>query len=889
MTAERRSASERWFRLLLRLYPADFRDEMGEAFVEAYRDRHQAARARGAAAVALVGMRALVDSLLNGVGERLRPSVAWRRAGNWGRDAELALRRLVRAPAFSFAMIGTLVVGLGAFGVVFTVVKKILIEPLPYARPNDLYYVWRDYGPMLDLKRGWLGGPDVAALGKVGGPILASVGLRRDRRTIADPRATDGDPEEIDVMVSSPNLFDVLGVRPLLGRGFAATEAGTGRAPVLVLGYDLWQRRFDGKRDVLGTTAKINGEVFTVIGVMPRDFHFVRHTSLGAPEPADAYITFAYSLAESSPKAGAFAGLIRARPDASPEKVGAAVAAVGRSIDEKYFERRGLKLHAVSLEADLVSGVRPALVVLGASGVFLVLVLAVNLATLLLSRAVQREREFAVSRALGADPMALVRATLFEAATLGAIGGAGGAIVAAWGTKLLVALAPVNLPRREAVVVDWRIAIAITAIGALLGLAAGSAPAFWASRATLATLLRNAAVRGGGQGRLRRALVVAQVALCLVLLSAGGLVARSFERLLRSHPGFEPAGVLTMRVPIAGWRFADNAAAVAFDDRLQRELATLPGVESVGAASAVPVTANTDQSDVTLPGAPGNTGLAEQDAPLTDILQARSGWFATLGIRMLDGRDFEPPRAGARREAIIDRTLAERFYPAGGAVGRTITVARDTMTIVGIVDHARQYDLHRDGRPQLYVRDQDDTYGPLYFAVRTKRPPLDLIPDVRAAVHRLDPQLAVSQLESLDDIVNDSLRQQRVSAVLIAGFSLGALLLAAMGLFGIVAGSVTRRKHEIAVRLALGADRARVLRLILGEGGRLFVIGVIIAIPGIYAAGGLLRGVLIGISPFDPLTLLAVAAGLGAVAFAACYVPARRVGSIDPARALRED
>jgi len=689
-------------------------------------------------------------------------------------------------------------------------------------------------------------------------------------------------------MVSSPNLFTLLGARPLLGRTFAPGEVGEGRTPVMVIGYDFWQRRFAGDRRVIGTRVKLDGEVFTIIGVMPRDFHFVRHQSLGPPEGADAYVTFAYALAARDPRGGAFAALIRARPGSSPEQVEAKVAAVGRSIDDRYFKNRGLRLYPVSVMSDLVSPVRPALVVLGASGVFLVLVLAVNLATLLLSRAVHREREFAVSRALGANPVALVRATLLEPVLLGAIGGAGATLVAVWGTRALLALAPAELPRRESIAVDWRVALVVIAVGALLGLAAGVAPATWASRARLATLLRNVAVRGGGQGRLRRSLVVAQVALCLVLLSTGGLVARSFERLLRAQPGFDPSGVLTIRVPIAQWQYPDNASAVAFHDRLQSELAGVPGVESVGAASAVPLTANTDQSTISLPGAPGNNGKSEHDEPLTDILDARPGWFETLGIRILAGRDFEPPRAGARRDAIIDRTLAAEFYPNGNAVGQPITFGKDTLAIVGVVDHARQYDLHRDGRPQLYLRDEDDTYGTLYFAMRTTRDPLALVPDVRAAVHRVNPQVAISQVRSLDDIVNASLRQQRTIAVLIAGFSLGALLLAAMGLFGVVAGSVTRRRHEMAVRLALGADRRRVVRLMLGEGATLIALGIVVAVPGVYAAGRLLRGVLIGISPFDPVTLAAVALGLGVVALVACWVPARRVGSIDPAGVLKE-
>jgi len=833
------SRSERWFRLLLRLYPVDFREEMGEALVEAYRDRCRKAAARGGAA-ALTGIwfRALVDSLRNGLGERARPGITWRRTGDWGRDAELAMRRLVRAPAFTLSMLGTLTVGLGAFAVVYAVVDQILLEPLPYRRPNDLYFAWRDYTTLFDLKRGWVAGPDITALRDAGGPIQAVVGLRRDRRTLADVRAGEGEPEEIATMISSPNLFDVLGVRPRLGRGFAADEVGPNRPGVMVLGYDLWQRRFAGARTVIGTDVRLDGEVFRVIGVMPRDFQFVRHTSLGPPEAADAYITFAYDLAARSPTQGAFSVLVRARPGSTPDAVAVAVGAVGKSIDERHF-KKGLKLYPVGLKSDLLAAVRPALVVLGLSAVFLVLVLAVNLATLLLARAMQREREFAVSRALGANRIALLRATLLEAGLLGSLGGVAATLVAVWATRALIALAPLDLPRRESIGVDWRVAVVVVAVGALLGVLAGAAPAVWASRSTLASLLRSAAVRGGGgHGRLRRSLVVVQVALCLVLLSTGGLVARSFERLLRSQPGFEPAGVLTMRVPIVQARYPANADAVAFHERLARDLAAIPGVVAVGAASAVPLTANTDQYSISLPGAPGNTGDAEHDRPLVDYIQARTGWFRALGIPLLAGRDFRPPQTGARREAVIDRTLAAEFFPAGNALGTMLMVGADSMTVVGVAEHARQYDLHADGRHQVYVRDDDDTYGTLYFALRTRRRPGDLVPDVRAVLRRVDPQIAMSEVRSMEQVVEGSLRQQRVSAVLIGGFSVGALLLAVTGLFGVVAGSVARRRHEIAVRLALGAEHRQVVLLLVREGAALVVLGVMIGAPGITWRGG---------------------------------------------------
>ena len=316
----------------------------------------------------------------------------------------------------------------------------------------------------------------------------------------------------------------------------------------------------------------------------------------------------------------------------------------------------------------------------------------------------------------------------------------------------------------------------------------------------------------------------------------------------------------------------------------------MPGVISVGAASAVPLTANTDQGRRACRVHRATPVGEEHDAPLVDRPQARTGWFRTLGIphsrrpRLRADAAGRASRGDHRPHACRDSSFRRAARSATEAI-----LGRDTLTIVGVVEHARQYDLHRDGRPQVYLRDQDDTYGALYFALRTRREPLDLVADVRAAVRRLDPQLAISQVRSLDDVVNDSLRQQRVSAVLVAGFSIGALLLAAMGLFGVVAGSVARRRHEIAVRLALGADRGRVLRLMLGEGAALVALGIVVAIPGIYVAGRTMRGVLVGISPFDPLTLGAVAAGLMLVALAACYVPARRVGLIDPARALRED
>jgi putative ABC transport system permease protein len=882
--------SQRWFRLLVKLYPADFRDEMGNPVAETYLDRAREARTRrGWAGVAGVWLRALWDALRNGLGERLRPAVVWRRAGDWARDAEYAGRRLRRSPGTVAAMVATLTIGLGMFAVVYTVVQKILVAPMPYKDPDDLYFVWRDYGPIFELKRGWLAGTDVAELQKAGGVLEGATGLGRQLGTFS-ARETD-DPMEISVITASPNIFDLLGVAPMLGRGFLPGEVGPGRPPAIVLTHDLW-RKIGADGAIVGKDVRLNGTPHVVLGVMPRDFAFVRNASLGAPQRADAFVTFSIHLHTTNPNGGSYAGLVRAKAGTSPEVVAAAVTAVGKAVDSRDFKGRGLKLYAVGLKPDLVADVRPALVVLGAAGVFLLLVLMVNLGTVLLARAAQREREYAVSRALGADTAAIARATLFEGGLLGFFGGVAGAAVAIWGTRTLVALAPLTLPRKEAVAVDWGIAAAIVSVGTLLGLLAACAPAVWAARSSLSSLLANTAVRGGGgHGRMRRAMVVLQVALTLVLLTTGGLVVRSFERLLGATPGFRPEGVLTMRIPIPVQFARETPDVLALQQRIEETLAGIPGATAVSATSALPLTAGASQTTVSIPGAPGNTGNNERDRPLIDWLGIRAGYVELMGMRLVEGRTFERIRPSGVREALVDVLFARHFFPNGGILGTKIPFGgtNQFVTVVGVVEQARLYDVHEDSRPQIYVRQEDVGFRQLSFVVRSERDPAALGGDARTAIRQLDPRLAIADIKPMSAFVNDAVRQQRISAVLIAGFALGALLLAAMGLFGVVAGSVTRRRHEFAVRLALGADHGRVLRLVLGEAARLLLIGLLIGAPGVFFAARLLRGMLIGISPLDPATIAAVAAGLALVALAACYVPARRVLSLEPAQSLRQE
>lgn len=881
--------SETWFRLLQRLYPPDFRDEMGDAAVEAYLDRARDALRRGGnLQLAAVCLRALADGLRNGLAERARPAAAWRRAGNWGRDVELVRRRLVRSPLFTATAVATLTVGLAMFAVVYTAVQRVLLDPLPYKNPADLYYVWRDYSTVLDIKRGSLSGPDIAELQRADSVIEGAAGLQPFLGGIFALRE-GAEPFEIAVTRATTNLFDVLGVDPAIGRGFLPGEAVPGRGEVIVLTHHLW-KRLGADPGIVGTDVRLQGRPRRVVGVLRPDFSFVRSEAAGAPSRVDAFIPFDTILEKADARAGGFSGFIRARRGSTPAAVVSAVDAVGRVLDARYFSGKGVRLYPVALKADIIARIRPALLVLGAAGFVLVFMLMVNLASVLLARAAQRTHEVAVSRALGANTTAIARATLLEGAALGLAGGSLGALAAVWGAQALVALAPLDLPRREAIAIDWRIALTVILVGALLGLLAAAAPAAWSARTSLSSLLAGSAVRGGGgNGRWRRGLIVMQVALSFVLLAAGALVTRSFERLLRADAGFHPDGVLTFRMRTPPEFYPKISDAIAFHDRIHQTLAALPGVTAAGAASTLPLTATAFQAPVSFPSSPANTGNAERDVTLADLLTVRANYVETMGIRLLDGRAFTPPRPNGVAEVLIDSNLARRFFPNGSPVGATLRFGDRAFTVIGVIAQPRLYDIHADGRPQIFIRAEDFGVRPLFWVVRATREPRALLPEVRAALRRLDPRIPLGDDRTMNEIVDASLSPQSMGAALIGAFAAGALLLAAMGLFGVVSGSVTRRRHELAVRLALGADHPRVLRLVLKEGAVLAVIGLLIGAPGIYIATPLIRGLLVGVSPFDPITLTAAGLGLLLVTVAACYLPARRTLQIDPAQSLRQE
>jgi len=864
------NASERWFRLLLRLYPPDFRDAMGEALVETYLHRSREE------SIVVVWFAALWDSVRNGLGERARPAVAWRRSGDWGRDLELVSRRFRQKPLFLAAGLGTLTVGLGTFAVVFTAVDKILLEPLPYEFPNDLYAVWQK------LNKFPLTGPHSAALQTAGGVIEGAAVFRFALLTV--PAGASNDAFHVQGMKVSPNVFDLLGVRPSLGRGFRPNEGGPNAPNVIVLSDGLW-KRLGSNPSVVGTDITIGSTPFTVIGVMPPGFRF------SGPETRvmDAYLPLNVDLETMDPLLGDYRAVIRARHGASLEQIRAAVDAVGRSVDERYNKGRNRDLLVVGLHPDLVNDVRPSLLALSFAVLFLVLVLTVNLASLLLARAAEREREFAVSRALGASGPAVVRASLVEGVVLGLIGGIAAAIAGTWGTRLLVALGPLELPRRETIVLDWPVVAVVVAVGAVLGLTAAAGPAIWASRLSLASLVSGAVRGGAGSTRMRRSMIVVQIALSLVLLSAGGLVVRSFERLLAANPGYRAEGVLTFLVGNDKWLFSRDADWFGFQDRLEAAIGALPGVTGVSAGTHLPLVAAGNVSWITVPRAKENTGQPGADGRPGYRIFIRAGYFETMGMRVLAGRTFAQPRRDGIHEAVIDRHAARHFFGNRDPIGQTLVFDYNPVTIVGVVEQARLQHLYRDDEfLHIYLRAEDFSERPSRYVVRTGRDPKTLMAELRTAVRQTDSRVPVSFMMTMDDIVSDARSRERISAVIITGLALGALLLVAMGLFGMISGSVMRRRGELAVRIALGATHGRVIRLVIGEGARLLALGLLFGIPGLYMAGHALRGFLIELSPFDTPTLAVAAIVLVVVAMLACYLAARRVTAINPERLLRE-
>ena len=800
-------------------------------------------------------------------------------------DLVYALRRLRQAPGFTLVAIATLALGIGANSAIFSMVNAVLLRPLPFEEPDRLVMVaqvWEGrntgvYSPQnfLDMQATAQSFESLAALDG-GGVTLTGRGT---------PVRLEG------AEVGAP-FFGVLRVVPALGRAFLPGENEPGHNKVAVLGHRLWQDRFGADPAIVGQSVQLNRESYAVVGVAPAGFAY--------PEGAEIWTPMAYDTQFRSKSRGAWYLTVvgRLKPGVTVAHAREEVGTIAARLAAQYKDvNEGVGATARSLHEATVGDSRTALLVLlGAVGLVL-LIACVNVANLLLARAAARESELAVRAALGAGRGRLFRQLLTESLLLALLGGAAGVLLASVSVDALLGLQPAGVRRLGEVRVDRTVVAFAAGLSVLTGILFGSAPALQLMRRATAQSLRE-----GGRGlltgrghRLRGGLVVGQIALAMMLLAGAGLLIRSFVQLRRVDPGFSAPRALTFRIALPESVYKDDEPRVAFFDDLIGRLAALPGVRSAGAVMGLPLSGVRFNLSFEVAGRP-KLPLAQQ--PSMEVRVASPGYFAAMGIPVLRGRGFERgDRAGSPQVVVLSQTAVRRFFAGEDPLGKSITVGwgrgegkpRAGGEVVGIVGDVKEAGLAEEKPPEIYLPYAQMPVSSMDVLLRTAVGPLSLAPAAATVVHGLDPELPVARLRTLDDIVARSISEPRFYMVLLGAFAGTALFLAALGIFGVMSYAVVQRSREIGIRVALGADPARLRRMVLGQALVLAVAGVGLGLLGSLGLSRAIAGLLFDLSPTDPGTLAGVALVLTAVALLASYLPARRATRVDPLIALRSE
>ncbi len=792
-------------------------------------------------------------------------------------DLRGALRLLYRGPAFASMVILTLAIAIGATSSVFSVVHGLLLKPLPYRESEKLvrfFNTWRqatgtvsraEYREDLEHLSSMSG---VAAWGYGSGTL-----------------AGEGPPEHIGLGRATSSLLPVLGVQPAIGRWFSREEEEPGRARVVVLGRALWLRRFGGDPAAVGQTVELSGVPFKIIGVLGND--------LELPESFDAWRPLPFPPDQLTPQSrgSRFLRVIgRLSRGSTLRDARAELAVVSArlrgSFPDVYPEDAGFQMIAVPLLDQMVGSVRLTIWMLFGAVVLVLLMACANVGNLMLARGTARERELAVRAALGAGRARLVRQMMVESICLALVGGAAGVAIAIWGVDLLLAAGPANLPRAHQVRVDGAVLAFSLGASLLSGILFGLLPALTATQANL-----HDALRGGSSSaaprprRLRRALVAADVALALVLVSGAALLLRSFGRLVEIDPGFQPAGAATMLVGVPG---NESHIRTVFATALQR-LRELPGTTGVGGVDYQPLSGVANDRTFEVEGRPVPAG---SQFPDEESRVVTPGWFEAMGIPLLQGRTpRETDTADKAPAAVINRSFARKYWPAGDPVGQRVRLTGDPRwwTVVGVVGDVREFGLDADPPPILYLPLDQFPNDTLTLVVRSKAPAREVLRAVQQVMLALDPLAAAYQLRPVSEMLAASLAQRSFALKLLHGFAALALLLAGLGLYGVLAYTVTQRTREIGVRMALGARPAQALSLVARESAAVVGVGLLLGVAGALATARFFAGLLFGVGPADPLALIAAMLVLGVVALAATLVPARRAALVDPAVSLRAE
>jgi putative ABC transport system permease protein len=805
-------------------------------------------------------------------------------------DLRYAVRSLLKSPGFTVVAVLTLALGIGANTAIFTVINAVLLKPLPYRAPERLVTVWHLYPSMGGMEAG------VSVPGFRDYSAQVRLFERAAVQTGWNPNLTgQGEPERLNAARVSADWFAVYGVAPLLGRTLRPDEAVAGNNHVVVLSHGMWNRMFGGDRGVIGRSLQLDGESFEIVGVMPPSFKdfFNRGAQLWSP------ILFRPEQYSDGNRTNEYLSFTaRLKPGITAEAAAADLHAYARQLradfTDSYAPDWDLLLRPLPEQA--AGGVRPALyILLGAVG-FVLLIACANVANLQLARTAGRAREIAVRVALGASPRRLMAQLLTESMLLALIGGALGLLVAVWGVPALLSLQPPNLPPAGEVGVDLTVLGFALAVSLGTGLLFGIMPSLHVARANLHELLKEGG-RGAAGDRaglaLRRGLVVTTVALALTLLAGAGLLVKSFARLTGVDPGFRPAKLLTFQVALPRVKYPNDTVRVAVLQRITDAVTAVPGVVAAGGTSNIPFGGNWSTSSFSVEGfqPPPNT-----NGPWGDNRAVTRGYLPAIGVSLLKGRQFtDQDREGSPAVAIVDDELVRRYWPGVDPIGKRITYGdpADSSTkwieVVGVVRHTLHEGLDAKPRVQVYRPLAQRGLPFLGLVVRTTGEPMSAVAAMRAAVRSVDPDVPLAQINTMEALIEGTTGSRRFSMLLLGGFAALAMILASIGLYGVMSYMVTQRSRELGVRVALGANTRDVLGLVLGQGAKLAFAGVAIGLVASFAVTRVMTRMLFDVSATDPVTFVVISLLLIAVALLASYLPARRATKVDPIVALRAE
>ncbi len=891
------------FKLLLRLYPRAFRKRYGHELMEFFHDERRHPRYR----FPLLGpiwfwIRTLWD--LARTAHRMRratvPSAQHlqlitgkRRAGvmdTLWQDVKYSLRGMVRQPGFSIIVVITLALGIGANAAIFSLLNSVVLRPLPYQDPDGLVFVW-EQNYQRDVETNVVSPANYFAW-KDQNEVFSEIG------TISQMSATitgDLGPERVGVVYLSPSVFTMLGTRADLGRLLVADDEKIGSPPVVVLSHGFWQRRFGSDPTVVGQTVTLNGTVREVVGVLPLGFDFEVPVAFNTTGTRDVWTPAQFDESARAARGRWLQVLARLEAGVSAEQAQVQMATLASRLEQEYQEfQAGWTVKVVPLHAQIVGDVRASLFVLLGSVGFVLLIACANVANLLLARATGRQREIAVRSALGAGRARVIRHLMTESAILAVVGGVAGLVLAYAAIQTLIALSPQNLPRLSEIGIDYT-AVAFTfAISLLTGTLFGAFPAFHLSGFELKDGLIEGGERGGTglrHNRIRNGLVVAEFALSMVLLVGAGLLIRSFIRLLDVDVGFETESVITAQLGLPDDDYLQPLQRVGFFEDLVDQLQALPGVRTASAITFLPLAGTGSATSFWVNDRPIP---ADGEKPVADVRWVHRDYHRALGVPLVAGRLFGPEDTDdAPLGVIINETAAQNFWSNDVAVGQTISMPwGDTLVaeVIGVVGDVLHNGPTTDLRAKFYWdHRQFSVFNQMTIFARSTGDPASLASSVRRVVTDLDPDLPVYNIRAVDSYYSDILAQDRFAMLILVLFAVVALVLASVGIYGVMSFSVNERTREIGVKMALGATASTVTLQVLRGGTIMVGVAVLLGTAGSFALSRLMSGMVFGVGTSDPVTLATVIVILASVALAACYLPARRASRIDPMQALRQE